>query len=177
MKSNASLPKTLVHTNSFTIAAGGTTTSARLFSSAITHKRQRRPPQLPSFSAPLSTAAYLHPSASRFFGSVAHLQQPHGNMDAEGLTEQLEEQASLQQQAKGRKPKGGKPGGRGGENVGGSQKREKDISRALSRLLRHQALNAGIKLDKEGYAPLDKVVSEPSLLLSAGGCYMETRGT
>lgn len=82
-------------------------------------------------------------------------------MDAGDLAEQLEEQASLQQPAKGKKSKGGSSGPlKGGVgNVGGGQKRQKDISRALSRLLRHQALNAGIKLDKEGYAPLDKVVS------------------
>ncbi|KAI1375046.1 hypothetical protein F4677DRAFT_424468 [Hypoxylon crocopeplum] len=32
------------------------------------------------------------------------------------------------------------------------------ISKALSTLLRHQAENAGIRLDVEGYAPLDKVM-------------------
>lgn len=32
------------------------------------------------------------------------------------------------------------------------------ISKALSRLLRHQAENAGIKLDDAGFAPLDRVV-------------------
>ncbi|QUC19430.1 uncharacterized protein UV8b_03671 [Ustilaginoidea virens] len=39
-----------------------------------------------------------------------------------------------------------------------SQGRDVDISKALSRLLRHQAENAGINLDKEGFAPLDKVL-------------------
>jgi hypothetical protein len=39
--------------------------------------------------------------------------------------------------------------------------REVQISKALSRLLRHQAENAGITLDGEGYAPLDRVVSSP----------------
>lgn len=101
-------------------------------------------------------------------------------MDAADLAEQLEEQASLQgQQAKGKKARGGHSGARGGgESAGGGQKRQKDISRALSRLLRHQALNAGIKLDKEGYAPLDKVVSFLSFLfyffcLSREKCDME----
>lgn len=82
------------------------------------------------------------------------------------LADQFEEQASLQQSSKG-KAKGGKSGkgggggggGRGGAPADSAAKKQKDISRALSRLLRHQALNAGIKLDKEGYAPLDKVVS------------------
>ncbi|OAA74667.1 RNA 2'-phosphotransferase [Akanthomyces lecanii RCEF 1005] len=56
--------------------------------------------------------------------------------------------------------------GQGGKIRGGSRKsgggrsggRSSDVSRALSRLLRHQAENAGIKLDGEGYAPLDKVL-------------------
>ncbi|TQV94612.1 RNA 2'-phosphotransferase [Cordyceps javanica] len=48
-------------------------------------------------------------------------------------------------------------GGRGGGGGGGGGGRSSDVSRALSRLLRHQAENAGIKLDSEGYAPLDKL--------------------
>ncbi|KAL6869479.1 tRNA 2'-phosphotransferase [Amphichorda felina] len=51
-----------------------------------------------------------------------------------------------------------KSGGRGGRG-GGNQSREVVVSRALSRLLRHQAENAGIKLDSEGYAPLDRVLA------------------
>lgn len=55
--------------------------------------------------------------------------------------------------------RGGKKGGRGGgRGLGGGGSRSSDVSRALSRLLRHQAENAGIKLDSEGYASLDKVV-------------------
>ncbi|OAQ99092.1 hypothetical protein LLEC1_08127, partial [Akanthomyces lecanii] len=51
--------------------------------------------------------------------------------------------------------------GQGGKSRGGGRRsggRSSDVSRALSRLLRHQAENAGIKLDSEGYAPLDKVL-------------------
>lgn len=55
---------------------------------------------------------------------------------------------------------GGKSGGRaGGGGSGGRGGRDINLSRALSKLLRHQAANAGIQLDNEGYAPLDKVVS------------------
>lgn len=57
---------------------------------------------------------------------------------------------------------GGRSGkGREGRKGGGrgAQGREVQISKALSRLLRHQAENAGIKLDEAGFAPLDKVVS------------------
>lgn len=59
--------------------------------------------------------------------------------------------------AGGRKPRGGGRGGRGGG--GGSQSREVQVSKTLSKLLRHQAGNAGIKLDAEGFAALDEVVS------------------
>ena len=48
---------------------------------------------------------------------------------------------------------------RGGRRGGGGQSREVQVSKALSKLLRHQAENAGIKLDGEGYAPLNRVVS------------------
>jgi hypothetical protein len=59
--------------------------------------------------------------------------------------------------AGGRKPRGGGRGGRGGG--GGGQSREVQVSKTLSKLLRHQAANAGIKLDAEGFAALDEVVS------------------
>lgn len=54
--------------------------------------------------------------------------------------------------------KGGKGGGGGGRE-GGRDRREVDLSKALSRLLRHQAGNAGVELDREGFASLDRVVS------------------
>lgn len=57
--------------------------------------------------------------------------------------------------------RGGRKGGRGGGGGGGGggQNREVLVSKALSKLLRHQAENAGIKLEEGGWAPLDKVVS------------------
>jgi len=50
--------------------------------------------------------------------------------------------------------------GRGGRGGGGgsNSRRETDVSRALSRLLRHQAESAGVPLDGEGFASLDRVV-------------------
>ncbi|KAI1302615.1 hypothetical protein F5Y03DRAFT_207554 [Xylaria venustula] len=53
---------------------------------------------------------------------------------------------------------GGRRGGRGGGGGGGGSNRQVQISKALSTLLRHQAQNAGIQLDAEGFAPLDKVM-------------------
>ncbi|KAK4179800.1 putative tRNA 2'-phosphotransferase 1 [Triangularia setosa] len=76
-------------------------------------------------------------------------------MDKAGLiADQFDAQTSSSTSSK----RGGRSGGgRGGGRPGGG--RAVDLSRALSRLLRHQASNAGIDLDKEGYAPLDKVLS------------------
>ncbi|KAI8297831.1 tRNA 2'-phosphotransferase 1, partial [Colletotrichum sp. SAR11_59] len=56
--------------------------------------------------------------------------------------------------------RGGRKGGRGGGGGGGGgQNREVLVSKALSKLLRHQAENAGIKLEEGGWAPLDKVLA------------------
>lgn len=88
-------------------------------------------------------------------------------MDADELAAQFEDKASVRAAAGktgGGRKAGGGGGGKGKPGDGGKQ-REKQISMALSRLLRHQALNAGIKLDKEGYAPLDRVVSVTFFLL------------
>ncbi|KAI1202692.1 hypothetical protein F5X97DRAFT_286950 [Nemania serpens] len=62
----------------------------------------------------------------------------------------------------GRHRGGGRRGGAGGGG-GGSLSRQVQISKALSTLLRHQAQNAGIQLDAEGFAPLDRVVSDTQL--------------
>lgn len=53
----------------------------------------------------------------------------------------------------------GSRGGRGGGGGGGGQNREVVISKALSKLLRHAAEDEGLKLDGEGFARLDLVVS------------------
>lgn len=81
--------------------------------------------------------------------------------DADRLAAEFEDKTSVRAAPGGGRAAGGrKSGGGGGGRPGdGGKQREKQVSMALSRLLRHQALNAGIKLDKEGYAPLDRVVS------------------
>ncbi|KAH6610367.1 hypothetical protein Trco_000387 [Trichoderma cornu-damae] len=55
--------------------------------------------------------------------------------------------------AGGKRQRGGVRGG------GGGQSRGVLVSKALSRLLRHQAGNAGIQLDAEGFAALDEVLN------------------
>lgn len=51
-----------------------------------------------------------------------------------------------------------RPRGGGSGSGSGTGSRDVALSRALSRLLRHQASSAGVPLDKEGYADLSKVV-------------------
>lgn len=67
-------------------------------------------------------------------------------------------------QTKGNQGGGGRgrgKGGRGGKSGGGGSPQNKEIliSKALSKLLRHAAGDAGVVLDSEGYASLDQVVS------------------
>lgn len=68
-------------------------------------------------------------------------------------------------QSRTSRPRGDKGRGKGG---GGGQGREVQVSKALSKLLRHQAANAGVQLDDEGYATLDSVVSNHVSALKLG---------
>lgn len=68
------------------------------------------------------------------------------------MADNLEERAHAQADR-------GKKKGRGGGGGRGPMGREVLVSKALSKLLRHQAESAGIKLDEAGFAELDKVVS------------------
>ncbi|KAI1267344.1 RNA 2'-phosphotransferase, Tpt1 [Xylariaceae sp. FL1019] len=61
------------------------------------------------------------------------------------------------------KGKGRDRGGRRGGGGGGGANREVQISKALSKLLRHQAQDAGIELDPEGFAALDRVMQWPRI--------------
>ncbi|KAI0448728.1 hypothetical protein F5B21DRAFT_521338 [Xylaria acuta] len=63
----------------------------------------------------------------------------------------------------GRSRRGGGGGGRRGGGGAGGSNRQVQISKALSTLLRHQAQNAGIRLNAEGFAPLDRVMQWPRL--------------
>lgn len=60
--------------------------------------------------------------------------------------------------SRGRGSRGGKRDGRGG-GAKGVMNREVTVSKALSRLLRHAAVEAGLKLDAEGFASVEQVVS------------------
>ncbi|KAI9166840.1 tRNA 2'-phosphotransferase 1 [Paramyrothecium foliicola] len=69
-----------------------------------------------------------------------------------------QEERAYDKASRGSGRRGGRGGGRGGKG-GGGQGREVQISRTLSKLLRHQAESAGIKLDNEGFAPLNRVLA------------------
>lgn len=56
----------------------------------------------------------------------------------------------------------GKTRTRGQRGGPAAQVRDVSISKALSKLLRHAANDAGLELDKEGFARLDDVVSVPT---------------
>lgn len=86
------------------------------------------------------------------------------------LAEELDNGAGAGRRgAKGGRGRAGGRGGRGaraGGSGGGVMTREVAISKALSKLLRHAAVDAGLKLDPEGFAKVDQVVS----FLSLTGC-------
>ncbi|KAF4465460.1 tRNA 2 -phosphotransferase 1 [Fusarium albosuccineum] len=76
-----------------------------------------------------------------------------------GETSQDQSHLELEEKVQNKVSKGNGGRGRGRGGGGGGQGREVQISKALSRLLRHQASNAGIQLDGEGYAPLSSVLA------------------
>ncbi|KFY50641.1 hypothetical protein V496_09258, partial [Pseudogymnoascus sp. VKM F-4515 (FW-2607)] len=58
-----------------------------------------------------------------------------------------------------RKSGGGVGGSRGGKGRGGGgQSRDVQVSKALSKLLRHDAVKMGLELDDEGFAGVDEVL-------------------
>jgi hypothetical protein len=76
--------------------------------------------------------------------------------------------------AAGGSSRGGRGGSKGGRGGGRGESREVAISKALSKLLRHAAGDAGLALDGEGFGRLDKVVSLISLL--SFECISSSRG-
>lgn len=88
---------------------------------------------------------------------------------AEELRSRITDEGSGGRGRGGRVRGRGRGGRRGGKAEGGAMSREVAISKALSKLLRHAAEEAGLKLDSEGYAHLDEVVSQLVLFLPI--CY------
>lgn len=77
---------------------------------------------------------------------------------AEDSIEDLADVVELSLSNKGQRS--GKGRGKGEKTTSGrpGQGREVEISKALSKLLRHDAVKEGLELDGEGYAQLDQVV-------------------
>jgi 2'-phosphotransferase len=77
---------------------------------------------------------------------------------ADDSIDDLVEIAELSLSNRGQKSGRGK--GRGDRATGGrpGQVREVEISKALSKLLRHAAVEEGLELDGEGFAKVDQVV-------------------
>lgn len=82
---------------------------------------------------------------------------------AEELSSRMRDGGSSGRGGRGGRVRGGR---RAGKAEGGGMNREVAISKALSKLLRHAAEDVGLKLDTEGYAHLDEVVSHFILLFS-----------
>ncbi|KAI1148060.1 hypothetical protein F4825DRAFT_454840 [Nemania diffusa] len=84
--------------------------------------------------------------------------------DFQDLADSMEDRSWAARGGGSRRGGGGKGGRRGGGGGGaGGSNRQVQISKALSTLLRHQAQNAGIQLDAEGFAPLARVMQWPRL--------------
>ncbi|EGX94335.1 RNA 2'-phosphotransferase [Cordyceps militaris CM01] len=101
--------------------------------------------------APRAAPQHIHTSVCQ----ARHLDSRIANEQAaSGATMDIQDQIMNKVENQEGKRGGGARKSRGGRSGG----RSSDVSRALSRLLRHQAENAGIALDGEGYAPLDQVL-------------------
>jgi len=70
-----------------------------------------------------------------------------------------------------RRERNGRGKGRGGGSAGGrpGQGRDVEISKALSKLLRHAAVEEGLELDGEGFAKVDQVVGESLSIMAQAG--------
>jgi RNA 2'-phosphotransferase, Tpt1 / KptA family len=104
------------------------------------------------FSVGVSEQAFYRSKGVRFMASSRSLEEDMGigEMDL-GREEREEMHDEVRKRGRG----GGEKGKRGGRGGG----REVEVSKALSKLLRHAAESQGIKLNAEGYAPLEQVVS------------------
>ncbi|KAL6910565.1 KptA family domain-containing protein [Trichoderma evansii] len=101
----------------------------------------------------------------RLSATTSHKTAPNSFRDTSEMSALEEDGSSTaahlaleEKYADGKRSRGGGGRGRGGRG-GGGQSREVLVSKALSKLLRHQAENAGIKLDAEGFAALDEVLN------------------
>ncbi|KAF4625690.1 hypothetical protein G7Y89_g12473 [Cudoniella acicularis] len=119
--------------------------------------------RLPQGNSRLSTRSkrYFRKDPRESIGNMADskAEQDLGSLP-EGIDAEERFHARGNQRGGGRgRGKGGRGGRGGGGGGGGTMNREVSVSKALSKLLRHAAEDAGVKLDEEGYARLDQVES------------------
>jgi hypothetical protein len=119
---------------------------------------------------PLALAFYNPFTTSQpFHHRASSTRRPRNIMTDTTQQDHLDVEEMMQSRTS--RPRGDKGRGKGcggGGGGGGGQGREVQVSKALSKLLRHQAANAGVQLDDEGYAALDSVVSNHASALKLG---------
>ncbi len=115
-----------------------------------------------SLTQPCNPATYMRtPQQSQ----SVHTRDLHLSMSrSEDAIARAEDQLEFGSGSGSGRPRGGKAGrgGRGGGKAGGGrggQPRDVVVSKALSKLLRHDAVEAGLGLDAEGFAVVEDVVS------------------
>ena len=116
---------------------------------------------------PLIISAYKQISRRSTFPKLyfrADHNEPHHKIPKPVMDDFVDkaEELDMSREKGSRERRGGKSG-RGGKRGGGAggkgEGREIMVSKALSKLLRHAAVEAGLKLDAEGYASVEQVVS------------------
>ncbi|KAH6682048.1 KptA family-domain-containing protein [Halenospora varia] len=121
-------------------------------------KRLSRIPRLSNLPLTYSSSkTYL---GSQSFSTNKKMADSRANEDLGNMPEGLDIEERFHGQGNQGGGRGRGKGGRGGRGGGGGKgpDREVAVSKALSKLLRHAADDAGIKLDAEGYARLDEVM-------------------
>ncbi|KAF4996902.1 hypothetical protein FGRMN_4223 [Fusarium graminum] len=116
-------------------------------------------PKLKTSTSPLLLSVVIRPLALALQNNFATRLFHYKAFSAQRKYNIMADHLDIEDKVQGRpsRPRGDK--GRGKSGGGGGQGREVQVSKALSKLLRHQAANAGIQLDDEGYAPLSSVLA------------------
>lgn len=117
----------------------------RLIARTLTTTKLSPPHLLPRQTTSPTPSSPFHTTTTMDTDTAAQLAEEHGDASSH----------------RGRGGRGNRFRPRGAGSGSGSGSRDVALSRALSRLLRHQASSAGVPLDKEGYADLSKVVCSP----------------
>lgn len=111
------------------------------------------PPPLPQNLYQIPKLTFLSPLPKKY-DTLKPAMSPTGE---QALADQLQDAPPPQSRKSGGDGGGSRGGkGRGG---GGGQSRDVQVSKALSKLLRHDAVKAGLELDDEGFAGVGEVVS------------------